>query len=218
VRLQRRAQLLLLSVVAAGMSFVYLYDHGNTPDHFWVIRRYVAVVIPGFIVFATLGAQWVLTKLPNPWSAAAGVIGLASLAAFTVRADALILTFAEDKGYFDQLAQLAKALPPDEVILARGFTEWITPLYFSFDRRVIPLNLDPNHPGRNALEQWVTRQGQQGKAVRLLAEGPIEFPQFHVRPVSEVVLTRIFSEPTVDPLPKKVISKPRQLTLYEITP
>lgn len=217
-RTQRRGGLVVVLVVAIGMSAVYLYDHGNTPDHFWAIRRYVAVTIPGFIVCATLGAHWVLTKVQSPWSFAAGGVGLVLLAAFTVRADALILSFAEDKGYFAQLQQLAEKLPRDQVILARGFTSWITPLWVAFDRHVIPLNLDARAKGRAALDAWVARQAARHKPAYLLCEGPVDLTGFQTRQLETVLISRVHTESTTTPLPKKIVSEDRTLHLYEIAP
>jgi hypothetical protein len=217
-RAKRDAGLLMGLIIFAGMAVVYLYDHGNTPDHFWLIRRFVVVVIPALIVCATLAAHRLLTSIPSGWSLAASVVLVAFLAAFTVRADALIATFVEDEGYFAQLQHLADKLPHDDVILARGFTSWVTPLTVAFDRKVVPLNLDRGGKGRQVLSGWVARQANQGRPVYLLMEGAADLSAFQVRQLNTFVVTRSFAEPTTDPLPKKIVKEERQLTLYEIHP
>jgi hypothetical protein len=203
-------------VVILGFSYAYLA--GPIPeDHFWVVRRFTPVVIPGFVLCAALGIRALTATLPQRWAMATSAGALIYLCGFTAWAGRLILTFAEDRGYFAQVEQLARQLPTNEVILARGFTEWLTPLYISFDRKVIPLNLDRGAKGRDALNAWVSKQVAAGKPVRLLLEGPADLQGFQVRPLGEFVLTRSFTEPTVDPLPKKIVTQPFRIQLVEIT-
>lgn len=217
VRERRDEYLLAALVIILGFSFVYLYDHSNTPDHFWVIRRYIPVVIPGFVLCAAFAARWLASRLPRAWVVPSSVVALLFLAIFTVRADSLILTFAEDRRYYAQVEALAQKLPRDQVILVRGFTEWVTPLYIAFDRRVIPLNLDRGSKGRGALQTWIARQASAHTPVYLLIENAAELNNLNIRQVGEVVISRVFTEPTVDPLPKKIVTKQRRVRLYEVT-
>jgi hypothetical protein len=215
VRQRRDVHLFAALVIILGFSFAHLTEP-IPEDHFWVIRRFTPVVIPGFVLCAALAAQWLLGKLPASASLpAAGVVAVA-LAGFTLWADRLILTFPESGGYFAQVERLADRLPHDEVILARGFTEWVTPLYVAFDRHVVPLNLDPGSKGRGAFQTWIAKQTAQGKKVHLLIEGPTDLRGYQARKLDEVVITRVFTQPTVDPLPKKLVTKQRRIALYEI--
>ena len=163
-----------------------------------------------------LAGRWLLDKLPANASLPAAVVAALALAGFTLWADRLILVFAESDGYFTQVERLARKLPADEVILARGFTEWVTPLYVAFDRHVVPLNLDPGSAGRGAFQTWVAQQHAQGKKVYLLLEGTTDLRGLQSRKLDEAVITRIFTEPTIDPLPKKLVTKQRRIELYEI--
>ena len=215
VRQRRDVHLFAALVIILGFSFAHLTEP-IPEDHFWVIRRFTPVVVPGIILCAALAAHWLLAKLPDAASLAAALVAAVALAGFTLWADRLILTFAESGGYFAQIERLASKLPRDEVIPARGFTEWLTPLYIAFDRRVVPLNLDPGSAGRAAFQNWVARRTAQGKTVYLLVEGPLDFGGFQARKLDEVVITREFSEPTVDPLPKTLVTKERRVGLYEI--
>jgi len=176
------------------------------------------VVIPGVVWCAALAVQWAVERVPPLPVRIGGAVVAAGLAIFIARADALIVAFAEDAGYFAQLERLAARVPPDEVVLARGFTEWITPLYLTFDRRVVPLNLDPTGKGRIALRAWIERQTAQGKPTYLLLEGSTDLSGYTLRPLYEQTLTRVFTEPTIDPLPKKIVSKQRTVRLYEVRP
>ncbi|MFI5364862.1 MAG: ArnT family glycosyltransferase [Candidatus Binatia bacterium] len=201
-------------VVITGCSLLYLWDPVVYPDHFWAIRRFVPVVIPGFILSAGLGASAMLDRIPKPWSIAAAALALLFLLWFTIGANALILTFAEDKGYFAQLEQLADKLPRDELIVAHGDRAWTGPLYIAFDRKVVPLNL--NHSkGAQAWKTWVAAQASQHRPVYLLIEADVSGSQ--ADKVDEVVLSRSFSEPTVNPLPRRILTQQTRIELYKIT-
>ena len=217
--LRGRGERHLLPVLVVSLAFG-LAHLTSLPgeDHFWMIRRYLPVVIPALILWAGLGLQWILARLPAPAAPVALLLAALALALFTARADSLILTFAEDAGYFPQIERFAGTLPPDTVILARGATEWITPLYTSFDRRVVPLNLDPGAPGRQVLQAWVARQAAQGQPAYLLLEGAADLHGYQLRQLSETLVSRVFSEPTLTPLPQKTVTQQRTIRLYEVRP
>lgn len=202
-------------VVIAGSSLLYLWDPGIFPDHLWAVRRFVPVVIPGFVFFAALGAAEALSRLPRQWAVAAAALALVFLSVFTVNAGRLVFTLAEDRGYFTQLQQLANALPPDEPIVARGFTEWLTPLYIAFDRNVVPVNLDITK-GRTALERWAAQRAGEHKPTYLLVEGNANLGSVKTVELGKFVITRTYSEPTVNPLPQKTVTKERHLRLLRI--
>lgn len=217
VRQRRDLHLFAALVIILGFSVAHLSDP-IPEDHIWVVRRFTPVVIPGFVLCAALATRWLLGKLPDTASLIAAAGAALALAGFTLWADRLFLTFAESGGYFAQVERLARKLPRDEVILARGFTEWITPLYVAFDRHVVPLNLDAGSAGRGAFQTWITQQTTQGKKTYLLVEGATDLHGIQHRKLDDFVITREFTEPTVNPLPQKLITKQRHVELYEITP
>lgn len=52
VVLKRRHQLLVIGlVVFGGFATLYLWNPSISPDHFWAVRRFVPVIIPGFVFF-----------------------------------------------------------------------------------------------------------------------------------------------------------------------
>jgi hypothetical protein len=216
VRQRRDLHLFAALVILLGFSVAHLTEP-IPEDHFWVVRRFTPVVIPGFVLCAALAAHWLISKVPAGASVAVAGLTAVALAGFTLWADRLILTSAESSGYFAQIEALARKLPRDELILARGFTEWITPLYVAFDRHVVPLNLDPNSPGRAAFQTWIAKQTAQGKKTYLLIEGATDLRGIQHRKLDDFVITREFTEPTVNPLPQKLVTKQRRIELYEIT-
>jgi len=215
VRERRDLHLIVALMVVAGCSVLYLWNPQISPDHFWAIRRFIPVVIPGFVFFAALGVHWLLARLPQRRAIAVSQLALVFLAVFTIRTDAMILTLAENRGYFHQVKHLADKLPRDEIVLAHGDTSWVTPLYVAFDRKVIPIDLESDH-GQNILEHWIAGQSAERKPIYLLSEARWRFSGLQKTRVDGVTLSRSYSERTVKPLPKKIETQQRLISLYRI--
>jgi len=138
------------------------------------------------------------------------------LTVFTIKANALIFTFAENKGYFAQLKRLAEKLPLDNLVLAHGESTWVDPLYIAFDRKVIRIDLQSDRGG-NTFKSWTAHQIHQQRPVYLLHEGGLRLPWQKENELDEVVLARSYSEPTPDPLPRKILREQRIIRLSKIT-
>jgi len=221
IRKNRDLHLFVGMVCVSGFSALYLWSPSIAPDHFWAIRRFVPIVIPGFILFSALGMQWILNRFSKGWFIVASAVVIIFLSIFTVRANQLIFAFAEEKGYFLQLQQLAEKLPSDSLILAhcdRASVSygWLMPLYLVFDRRTILIDLN-SRGGMNAFYDWSEKQTREQKPVLLLYEGDIRFAGLPYTKMHEGVLSRSFSEQTPFPLPKKIRSEKRTIGIYKIT-
>lgn len=207
-------------VIVGGFSALYLWNPSISPDHFWAIRRFVPVVIPGFIFFASVGIWSGLGKFSKGGALSIALPLLVFLLIFLIRADALLFTFAENKGLFEQLQQLAKSLPRGEIILAHdagGWAAWTTPLYVAFDRQVVPLNVHTDE-GKKAFDTWVTRQVAQQKPVYFLYEGESLFLcGFEANQLDKIILSRPYIEKTYTPLPRQIARERKPVILYKIT-
>jgi hypothetical protein len=221
IKKRKDLHLILGIVCFAGFSALYLWRPSIAPDHFWAIRRFVPIVIPGFILFSALGIQWILNRFPKGWLITASAVVIIFLSMFTIRANQLIFAFAEEKGYFVQLQQLAEKLPGDGLILAHCDRSsvsygWGMPLYLVFDRRIILIDLN-SRGGMNAFYDWSDKQIREQKPVYLLYEGNIRFAGLPYTKMHEVVLSRSFSEQTPFPLPQTIRSEKRTIGIYKIT-
>lgn len=217
VRKQQHCHVALV-VAGLGYSALYLGYHVSAQYHFWVVRRWVPVVIPAFVFFAALGAWWLSGRLPRRWSYAVSALVLVGLGVFTIRADALIVTFAEYKGYFAQVKKLAEKLPEGEVLLLLASEDsgtWATPVYVAFDRKVVPLH-SGSDGSRAVLERWISTRAAQGRPVYVLSEGDLRFSAAH-RQLERVTLTWARSEATMRPLPERIHHYERVICLYETT-
>jgi hypothetical protein len=66
-----------------------------------------------------MGVEYIFRNLPERWALPALLVAMVFLAPFTVKADGLILGFAESGGYFVQLKQLAEKGQKNELALAQ---------------------------------------------------------------------------------------------------
>ena len=216
IRRKENKHLIPLMLAFGGFAVLYLWNPFITPDHFWAIRRFVPVIIPGFVLFATFFISWLGKILPKVWAIGLTTGMVIYLSIFIVRADILIFNFAENKGSFLQLKQIAEQLPENEVILAHGQNvwEWATPLCISFNRRIVPLNLD-TYIGKKTFYRWISDRASKQKVIYLLCEDNFLFPGFETTRLS-FKLSKSFIEPTVNPLPKKIIEVEKPLIFYQI--
>lgn len=214
-RNRRALELTPLLVAVAGCGVVYLWDPKVHPDHFWAIRRFVPVVIPGFVLCCAVGVNEAARRLGRPWRRGAELVVVIFLAVFTLHAGRLIFTFAEDAGFFDQVQRLAAKLPADQLVVTHGYKTWVMPLFVAFGRRVVPVDLTTD-AGRAAKEAWVARQLARGKPAYLLIEVEVNRPS-SIK-VDEATLTRTYTEPTTQPLPRKILQTYRIVELYKIAP
>lgn len=203
-------------VIVAGFSLLYLRSPLITPDHFWAIRRFVPVVIPGFIFFAGIGVRWILERFPVRWSVATSVLVLSFLGAFTLRADAVLFTFPEYKGYFAQLRKLAAKLPKGTPILTHGHPEWATPLFLAFDRQLIPILMNSDN-ARKASASLIPLQLAEHEPVYLLYEGNLDLTGLQYSKVDEVNLSYSHIEQVVNPLPRRAVEKRSLINIVRIT-
>jgi hypothetical protein len=202
LRSNERAYLAVPLILVGGFSVVYLYDHLNTPDHLWWIRRFIPVVVPGVVLYAAVAAKALLERLPSPWSLATAALALLFLVGLTAYKDRLILTFAEDRDLFKQFEQLAQRLPAGVPIIAHGHKSWLTPLYLAFDRQVIPLDLG-SAPGKRAWKSWIAHCEAVRQPVHMLLE--IDERE-QLTAGDDVDLSRSITEPTIGRLPEQVLT------------
>lgn len=221
VRSRRALYILPILVVVLSFALLYLYNPTITPLHYWAIRRFLPVVMPGWILFAAVGVAWIGTRLSLKPRVALGGLAALFLCVFTARSNALIYNFAEHKGQYKQMQALAAKVPEDEVVLALvGRWErrtWPAPLYLAFDRKVIPINMSTER-GRRAFNVWLSKQAQSGDgSVPVLVRGRWRAEGISRKRIGQVALHRSYTEWTNSPPPKKIIEEKKLLTLYRVS-
>ncbi|PYV84811.1 MAG: hypothetical protein DMG05_23905 [Acidobacteria bacterium] len=187
--------LLPFVLILGVFALFYLYKSRAFPDNYWVIRRYVEIVIPGFLMLASLSlvSLFVASGANSPTGGGSGEGGTdaalkwpptirrwASLAicvgAFLVlvggqlKASYPLLNQTEWENTFPQLENLAGAnQEADVLLLERGqFQDFFSsPLKFIFHKTVY--TFANNKPGVQAFDRLMDEWTQQGKRVNLLA-------------------------------------------------
>jgi hypothetical protein len=213
-----KENLCLISVMLcfAGYASLYLWKPSIFPGHFWAIRRFVPVVIPGFILFASIGTLKTLNLFPKKLSVIASVIILGFLAFFTIKSDKLIFTFTEQQGVFLQLKELSEKLPDDTPVIAHGNFGWIMPLYLTFQKPVILVDLNSKEGGK-VFNDWISYQASKHKPVFLLYEGQFKSSELQYSQIFSRVLSRSYTENTPFPLPSKILQDKKSIGFYRIT-
>ena len=213
---RKELPLLVVLIVSAGYSALYLYDPFDDPSHYWVIRRYVPVVLPAFILFAAAGAWRLLDALAPPWSLVVAVLVLSFLGVFLIRAGDLMFLFAEGKGVYARLRRLAEKLPRGELILANVSHELLTPLYIAFDRPVVPLKVTTD-VGQEVFAQWARTRADEGKPFYFLAPDRLSFLPPGTCEMWEAWVTCFVLESHLLRLPRRVIDGSTHVVCYRVT-
>ena len=183
-RLLKRGQLVLLPFVLTLSFFAlfYLYKSRAFPENYWVVRRYVEIVIPGFLLLASLSLVSLTEYLQRVFSTAKGRLRLVRvpiliaggavvlLAGLEIGNSYPLLQQAEWVNTFRQLENLTGAIHNADVVLMEGgqFQDFFSsPLKFIFRKTVYAFANDK--PDLQAFDTIMDEWTGQGKRVFLLA-------------------------------------------------
>jgi hypothetical protein len=217
-----RAQGLLLWSLF-GLSIVYLAGGSFTyPDHFWAMRRFVPVLMPGLTLLA---ADAVVSLLPRRWSEwrqaliPLALIGGMLLAAW--EATSPFIGFSENRGVYDRLNGMANAFEPDDVLLfdrdASG-AQVGTPLQMIFGKQVgfVDANASDVSVWPSILNRWQA----EGRSVYYLssAPNPIDLPGSSREYQRTAVIARPGVEQSVAFRPTRVGEAADAFDIYWIVP
>ena len=164
------AALLAVWTVAAGL---YLYNPYISTDHIWKMRRYVPVVIPGFVLFATWAAAALAPRIAAPKLRQAAV-ALASCALLGFLGHRLTPLAARqiDAGAVQFVTEVANAIPRDALVVALNLpTPLFGPLQLAEQREAVRARRD--RPAEMAqVRQLVNEAVARGREVRLVSPTP----------------------------------------------
>lgn len=204
----------------------YLYKSQAFPDNYWVIRRYIEIVIPGCLILACFSLQWLSQRSLRLLPSRSGLV--LSVLIYLIVWGGEILSFSgilkerELSGTLRQLEVLAGLNRDADVLLMEQgvFQEFFSaPLKFIFQKTVYPLahtELDGT-----ALATLVGNWHQQGKRIHLLSSDEHteirgQRPEFLPRERVEFK-TRVV-EPAYEGLPRVMMDLKYGLQIYEVRP
>ena len=160
-----------LFILLGNVAPLYLLGAGTALDHFWVVRRFVPLAFPAFI----MGMAWLIWFLrPRgrlPWPAGIVPLGLLLLllAGFGQHLRA-IAGVVEYDGLTNELSALAEQFPEDAVLLLETQTPaqiLDLPLWFLFDQTVFTIRTEVRDDP--ALQTAVATWQANGRSVYWIA-------------------------------------------------
>jgi hypothetical protein len=205
----------LSAVLLAGGSFTF-------PDHFWAMRRFVPVIVPGFVLLA---ADAVASIAPQRWSDWRGALVPIVLGGgmFLAATEALVpfVRFMENRGVTDRLRGLDSAIEPGAVLLfdrdASG-AQVGTPLEMIFGRPVAFVG--EAQSGDPALASAVAGWQRDSRPVYYFASAvePIDVPGFSLDYSRTVVVSWLAAELTVAFRPTRIDEAAATFDVFRVVP
>lgn len=130
--------LLLVSLAFVPPTLVLLANPHVSPDHFWAVRRFVPLAIPGVVLLAGYGVQALLGQLAaNKRGIAAGLLAAAA-GVWLIAAQWPTLFVQENRGLSSELKALNAAIGETPLVLIRDLDAVAASLAIGFGRPVLP--------------------------------------------------------------------------------
>jgi hypothetical protein len=232
---KRHFELLPFVLLLGVVTSFYLYKSRAFPDNYWVIRRYVPLVIPGFLCLAggvlASSANWrgsIVVRFlnvysPSQWTRLALSMGLFCIVFFApLRTMSPFLQEPELKGAFRQVEYLATiTLSADVILFEYGKAQdyFLGPLWTIFHKEVYPLV--SQSPDVRCFDRLIQQWEKEGKCVytisseehtRLMSQNydfhPLERMDFQVR----------LAEAPYERIPQRMEELRLPLQVYRVTP
>src|SRR5690606_4686331 len=179
------------------------------PEHFWMARRFLPVILPGALLFVSAAA---FSTAPAAWRGrtlrwTVGAIFVALLGAAFVRTSEPVRRHIEYEGLIPKIEALSERFDADDLVLvesrdAGGDVHVLaTPLAYIYARNVLVLaSAKPDRGDMAAFVQWARTKY---KRVFFIGGGGTDLvsPEFGVRPVTSERFEVPEFESTTDRLP-----------------
>ncbi len=149
-------------MTATVYGFFYFYKIRIVPEHFWMSRRFLPIVLPATLLFAAAAAFSATDRLPIRRRAARltmAAIFIALLGWQYWRASQAILPHVEYAGIIPRLEQLASRFADDDLVIvesrnASDLHVFALPLAYIYARNVLVLNTPA--PDKQAFRDFLT--------------------------------------------------------------
>jgi hypothetical protein len=222
------ALILTLSVVA----FVFFYKMRIWPEHFWLARRFLPVILPGTLIFAAAAVfapMWTeirisASRFRNARSigAAAGAVVVLLLGQRYLAASTAVRTHIEYAGLIPRLEQLAARFGDDDLVVvesreASDVHTLALPLAYVYARNTLVLYR--NRPDKPSIVRFLSWAHQTYKNVYLIAGGGTDLLTPGL--AAEAIATERFQVPEYartryDDYPRSTLFKPFDFTIYRL--
>ena len=210
----------------AVFSFFLFYKIRIVPEHFWMARRFLAVILPGVLIFACAAAGWGLQRSgARRWlSTAIGVVFVALIGSHYVRAARPVAEHIEYAGIIPQLEQLAGQVADGELLIVESRDAgsdahvMALPLAYIYARNV--LVLASPRPDRDAFAAFLEWARSRYSRVLFLGGGGTELlsSRWSARSVASQRFQVPEYEVSTTGLPRGVRMKEFDFGVYELLP
>jgi hypothetical protein len=215
-----------LFITVALLSLFLFYKIRIIPEHFWMARRFVPVILPGVLLLvagaalATAAGSW-RSKIVR-W--AIGGVLLALLGVHYLRVSRPILHHIEYEGLIPRVEALAGRFAPDDLLIlesrdADGDVHVLgPPLAFIYDRNV--LLLSSARPDKAAFAAFIAWARAHYRGVYFIGGGGTDLlsPSYGVRSVSSEQFEVPELEATREGLPRVIRQKKFRFGIYAFGP
>ena len=214
------------ALTIALFAVFFFYKIRIVPDHFWMARRFLSVVLPGGLLLVAAAAlmgvrgRWLTTRLVR---GPIGAIFLGLLALAYARAARPVLPHVEYAGIISHLEHLASLVRPDDLLVveSRNASDahvLALPLAYIYGRQVLVLaNPVPDKP---TFAAFLDRARTRYSRVLFLCGGGTDLlsPRWSVQPIaSERFQVPEYDSPR-DAYPRFVREKEFDYSVYAFGP
>lgn len=212
-----------LFVTIAVFAFSVFYKPRIIPEHFWMARRFLPVILPGALLFISAAA---FATASQKWSArlvrwTLGGTFIVLLAGSYLRASAPIVSHTEYEGLIPNLETLANRFTSDDLILAESRDAGgdvhvlATPLAYIYARNVLLLHSP--RPDKATLARFVEWARTRYRRVFFLGGAGTDLlsHEYSLRPVAGDRFAVPEFETTTDARPRIVTRKDFEFGIYE---
>ncbi len=215
---------LLMTLTAFALFFFYKIR--IVPEHFWMARRFVPIILPGALLLVSAAAlvgvrgRWLTTRLIR---GPIGIVFLALLAAHYARASKPVLKHVEYAGVIPRLERLAARIGDDDLVVveSRNASELhvlALPLAYIYARNV--LVLASPLPDKTTFAAFLDRAHARYRRVLFMGGGGTDLvsSKWSVEPIaSERFQVPEYDSPR-EAFPRYVREKKFDYSLYAFVP
>ncbi len=216
-----------LIVTVVVFACFFFFKIRIVPDHFWMTRRFLPVILPGMLLFASAAA---LGEIRAPRSAAGAlrtlvrVVFIALLALHYARTSRPVVDHVEYAGLIPRLERLAGTIGDDDLVIAESRDTGsdvhvlALPLAYIYARNVLVLQpVRPDKPTVAAFLDWARTRYHRvlfigGGGTDLLSH------RYGVRPLASDRFQVPEYDAPLDAFPRFVRQKEFDYGVYEFTP
>jgi len=215
----------LVSTIVIFSCFLF-YKVRIVPYHFWMTRRFLPVILPGALIFASAAALTgvrVPRTFPGTARTAVRVLFILLLAGYYLRVSRPVVNHVEYAGLIPKLEQLARTIGDDDLVIAESrdtnsdIHVLALPLAYIYARNVLVLfPARPDKPTLAAFLEWARTRYHRvlfigGGGTDLLSN------RYGVRPVASERFQVPEYDAPLNAFPRFVRQKEFEYGLYEFT-